>query len=174
MIFQMFYNLVDTQFSTMIMKLKTDNGGEYVNKDMTAFLEIKGIIHDVSPPYTYDSDDLPEPMNRTIITMVRSMTLDYANVIPQALWAKAYSTAVYIKNHLLHSAIKLKKLPYKIMFGDKPLIKHLCPFGAKCYVHGPEEKQIWISKLSPRGIKYYVVGYTESSKILRLYNPQKH
>jgi hypothetical protein len=27
--------------------------------------------------------------------------------------------------------------------------------------------------MSPRGIKWYVVGYMESSKILRLYNPQK-
>jgi hypothetical protein len=60
------------------------------------------------------------------------------------------------------------------MFGDKPSIKHLYPFGAKCYVHVPEEKQIGISKLSPRGIKYYVIGYTESSKILRLDDPQKY
>jgi hypothetical protein len=40
-------------------------------------------------------------------------------------------------------------------------------------VHVPEEKQIRISKLSPKGIKYYVVGYIESSKILRLYNSKK-
>jgi hypothetical protein len=59
------------------------------------------------------------------------------------------------------------------MFGDKPSIKHLYPFGAKCYVHVPEEKQIGTSKLSPRRIMCYVVGYTELSKILRLYNPRK-
>jgi hypothetical protein len=58
------------------------------------------------------------------------------------------------------------------MFGDKPLIKHLYLFGAKWYVHVPEEKQIGTSKLSPRGIKSYVVGYTESSKIMRLYDAQ--
>jgi hypothetical protein len=68
------------------------------------------------------------------------MTLDCTDVISQVLWAEACSTAIHIKNCLPHSAFKLKKSPYKIMFGDKPSIKHLYPFGAKCYVHVPEEK----------------------------------
>jgi hypothetical protein len=62
-------------------------------------------------------------MNRTIVTMVRSMTLDCADVIFQVLWADACSMAVHIKNRLPHSAFKLKKLLYEIMFGDKPSIK---------------------------------------------------
>jgi hypothetical protein len=97
------------------------------------------------------------------------MTLDCADMISQALWAEAYSTARHIKNLLLHSAFKLKKLPYKILYGDKPLIKHLHHFRAKCSVYVHEEKQIRISKLSPRGRNSYVIGYIESSKILQLY-----
>jgi hypothetical protein len=112
-------------------------------------------------------------MNHTIVTMVRSMTLDCADVIPQVLWAEACSTAIHIKNRLTHSTFKLKKLPYEIIFGDKPSIKHLYPFGVKCHVHVCEEKQIGTSKLTPKGIKCYVVGYTESYKFLRLYDPQK-
>jgi hypothetical protein len=80
------------------------------------------------------------------------MTLDCADMIPQVLWAKVYSMAVHIKNRLPHSAFRLKILPYEIMFSNKPLIKHLYPFGAKYNVHVPEEKQIGISKLSPKGI----------------------
>jgi hypothetical protein len=49
-VFQIFYNLVETRFSAKNKKLKTDNGGEYVNKEMTVFLEMKGIIHDLSLP----------------------------------------------------------------------------------------------------------------------------
>jgi hypothetical protein len=59
------------------------------------------------------------------------------------------------------------------MFGDKPWIKYLNPFGSKCYVHVPEEKQIRTSKLSFLGIKCLVIGYTESSKIVQLYDSQK-
>jgi hypothetical protein len=79
-------------------------------------------------------------MNCTIVTMDLSMTLDCADVILQGLWAKASSTAIHIKNRLLYSTFKLKTLPYEIMFGDKPLIKCLYPFGSKCYMHVSEEK----------------------------------
>jgi hypothetical protein len=102
------------------------------------------------------------------------MTLDCADVIPQAIWAEACSMAIYIKNRLPHSPFKFQKSPYKILYSDKPSIKYLYPFGAKYYVQVPEEKQIGTSKLSPSGMKYYVVGYTESSKIFRLYDPHKH
>jgi hypothetical protein len=36
-VFQTFYNLVETEFFAKIKNLKTDNGGEYVNKEMTVF-----------------------------------------------------------------------------------------------------------------------------------------
>jgi transposase InsO family protein len=109
-VFQTIYNLVETQFSA-IKKLKTDNGGEYVNNKMSVCLAIQGIIHDLSPPYAYESNGLPKRMNRTDVTMDQLMTLDYSDMIRQALWAKADSTAVHIKSRLPHSAFKLKKLP---------------------------------------------------------------
>jgi hypothetical protein len=123
---------VEKQFAAKIKKPKTDNGGEYVNKEMIAFLIIKSIIHDISPPYADKNNGLPKHMNRTIVTMVRLMTLDYTDMMPQALWVQAYSTAVHIKNCLLHSAFKVKKWLYEIIFGDKPSIKHLYLFRAKC------------------------------------------
>jgi hypothetical protein len=89
---------VETQFSTKIKKLKTNHGGEYLNKEMTAFLETKRIIYYLSPPYAYESNGLPERMNCTIVSMVRSMTFDSADVIPPALWAEACFMAIYIKN----------------------------------------------------------------------------
>jgi hypothetical protein len=119
---------VEIQFSAKIKKLKTNNGGEYVNKEMNAFSETKGITHDLSPPYAHDSDYLPEYMNHTIVMMVRSMTVDCADVIPQALWAKVCSTAIHIKNRLPHTALKLTKSLDEIMYGDKLSIQHLYPF----------------------------------------------
>jgi transposase InsO family protein len=58
--FQTFYNLVETQFSPKIKKLKTDHGGEYVNIEMTVFLKTKGLIHNLSPPYAYERNGLPD------------------------------------------------------------------------------------------------------------------
>jgi hypothetical protein len=103
---------VEIQFSVKIKKSKTDNGGEYVNKEMIAFLEIKGIIYDLSLPYVDESNGLCEGMNCTIVTIVRSMTLDCADVILSVLWAEACSMGVHIKNRQPHSAFKIKKLLY--------------------------------------------------------------
>jgi hypothetical protein len=125
------HNLLEIQFSAKIKKLNTDNGGEYLKKVMTAILKTKGIIHDLSLPYTHKSNSKPEGITQTIVTMVRSMMLDCANMISQALWAEAYSTPIFIKNCLLHSAFKPKKSTEEIMFSDKPSIKYLYPFGAK-------------------------------------------
>jgi hypothetical protein len=70
MVLQMFYNLVETELSTKIKKLKTDNGGEYVNNEMSTMIELKGIIDDLSPPYAFESNGPPEYMNHTIVTMI--------------------------------------------------------------------------------------------------------
>jgi hypothetical protein len=69
-VFQIFYNVVETQFSAKIKKLKTDNRGEYVNKEMIAFLETKNTIHNLSPPYTHNSNGLLECMNHTIVMII--------------------------------------------------------------------------------------------------------
>jgi hypothetical protein len=76
---------METQFSAKIKKLKRDNRGKYLNKEMTAVLKRKGIIHDLKLPYANESNGLPEHINHTIVTMVRWMILIYANVSLQVL-----------------------------------------------------------------------------------------
>jgi hypothetical protein len=105
-------------------------------------------------------------MNLTIITLFQSMTLDYADMHPQILWAETASTVISIKKYLSHSAYQLKIWPYTEIFGNKPSNKYWYSFGAKCYVHIAEENQIRISKLFFKRIKYYIIGYTASTKIL--------
>jgi hypothetical protein len=93
--------------------------------------------------------------------------------LPVGLWAEAVLPAIYLKNWLPHAGFKNKKSLYEQMFGEKPQLAHLYPFGTKCYVHIREEKRIGMSKLGPRGMKAYIVAYTESSKVLRLYDSEK-
>jgi hypothetical protein len=98
--------------------------------------------------------------------MVRTMTLDVNDELPVGSWAEAALSAIYLKNLLLHARFKNKKSLYEQMFGEKPQLAHLYPFGTKCYGHIAEEKRIGMSKLGPRGLMAYVVMYTESSKVL--------
>ena len=71
------------------------------------------------------------------------------------------ATAVYIKNRLPHSALPTQQTPYEALKGEKPSIKHLQPFGRKCYVHIPEEARPSGSKLLPRAIEGRFLGYDE-------------
>lgn len=51
-VFQNFKTMVEKQTGCKIKKLRSDNGKEYVNKRMEEYLQNKGIIHQLSAPYT--------------------------------------------------------------------------------------------------------------------------
>jgi transposase InsO family protein len=152
-----------------ILRFRTDNGGEYVNKELEGFFQSKGIIHELTPAYSHESNGVAERYNRTIVTMVRGMI----NELPLALWSEAINTAVYIKNRIPHKAVK-ESTPYEVIHGNKPSIRHLQPFGRKCFVHIPEEKRPSGSKLLPRAVEGKFIGYSTSNRIFRIYIPSQH
>jgi len=76
---------------------RTDNGGEYVTKDLKGFFTSKGIIHEFSPPYSPESNGVAESLNHTIGESLRAM-LESASTYDKKLWAEAVLTSVYIKN----------------------------------------------------------------------------
>ena len=80
------------------------------------------------------------------------------------LWAEAAATAVYIRNRLPHSRLPDQTTPYEALHGKKPSIKHLQPFGRRCFMHIPEETRPPGSKLLARSMEGRFVGYTKSNK----------
>ena len=152
-----------------ILRFRTDNGGEYVNKELEQFFTTEGITHELTPPYSHESNGVAERFNRTIITMARGML----SGLPLNLWSEATNTAVYLKNRMPHKAVK-DQTPYEVIHGTQPTIQHLQPFGRKCYVHIPEERRPSGSKLLPRAIEGKFIGYTSTPRIFRIYVPSKH
>jgi len=74
---------------------RTDNGGEYVTKNLKRFFESKGIIHQFTPPYSPESNWVAERLNQTIGEALRAM-LESAVTYDKKLWAEAVSTSIYI------------------------------------------------------------------------------
>jgi len=102
---------------------------------------------------------------------MRTMMIDISS---KFLWAEAAATAVYIKNQLPHSRLPDRITPYQALYGRKPSIKHLQPFGRRCYVHIPEEIRPSGSMLLARSIEGIFVGYTaKSNQIYRIWIPSK-
>ena len=128
-----------------------------------------GVIHDVTPPYSHESNGVAEQYNQTIITSTHSMLTG----LTSRLWVEAIATAVYLRNRLPNRSIG-NSTPYESLYNKKLLIQHLRPYGTKCFVHIPEESRKPGMKLQPRAIKGYLVGYTSSTKIYRIYIPSQH
>jgi hypothetical protein len=90
------------------------------------------------------------------------------------LWAEAIQTATYLKNRAPHSADKLHRTPYKLLYGVKPHVGHLHPFGSDCYVHIPVEARKPGTKLLDRAEKGIFVGYGRNDETLRVYVPARN
>src|SRR5690606_19654886 len=160
--FESFKELVENQTGKRIKILRTDNGTEYINRDMSSFLEKSGIRHETSVEYTPEQNGLAERMNRTILERARSMLIG-AN-LPKKYWGEAVSTGVYLINRSPASALP-KITPEEAWCGLKPDVSHLKVFGCKAMTHVPKQKRLkWDSKST----ECVFLGYCESSKAYRL------
>jgi transposase InsO family protein len=148
-----------------VATLRSDNGGEYFSNKFEEWLKENGIKHESSAPKTPEQNGVSERSNRTIVEPARSML--HAAGLPIELWAEASNTAVYIKNRVV-SRSREGKTPYELWKGIKPNFSHLRVFGADAYVHVPKDER---TKFDPKAIKCIHVGYCETQKAFRLWNP---
>ncbi|MHB8545134.1 MAG: DDE-type integrase/transposase/recombinase, partial [Leptospirales bacterium] len=164
-----FCEKVKTQTKHYPRAFRTDQGGEFDNKDLALYFEERGIKHQPSAAYSHESNGTAERYNLTLTNMVRPALED----VPPSLWAEAFNWACYLKNRLPHSALN-GKTPFEALYNTKPTISHLRPFYSKCFVHIPEEKRTAGSKLNPRALEGRLVGYTDSGHMFRIYIPSQH
>ncbi|GJR23543.1 retrovirus-related pol polyprotein from transposon TNT 1-94 [Tanacetum coccineum] len=97
--------------------IHTDNGTEFVNKDMTDYYERADIFHQKSIPRTPQQNDIVERRNRTLVEAARTMLI--FSKAPMFLWAEAVATACYTQNRsLIHT--RHNKTPYELVHDKKP------------------------------------------------------
>ena len=71
--FKKFKNEVKKQTGKSIKKLRSDRSGEYLSTEFQGFLRDRGIILQMTPPYTAQLNEVSKRRNRTLLDMVRSM-----------------------------------------------------------------------------------------------------
>ena len=165
----------EQQYKVDVDIFRSDGGGEFVNHTTKKFFKDKGIKHQLSPPYSPESNGLAERFNRTMGERVRAMLLPLAEILPEVykkLWSEAVATFVYLKNRQPHKALT-GMTPYELLRGSKPTIHHLQPFGRECYVHIPKAKRPAGAKLSPRAQRGIFVGYTDTIQHYRVFIPEE-
>jgi len=154
--------MLERQSGYQVANVRTDNGTEYVNKELAHYFAEKGITHQTTVPYTPEQNGAAERLNRTLLEKVRAM-LDDSN-LPMELWAEAAVTANYVRNRSPVSGAT--KTPWELFYGDTPDVSNLITFGASAHVHIPKELRSKLDSHSERG---YMVGYEPGNKGYRIY-----
>jgi hypothetical protein len=79
-----------------------------------------------------------------------------ASNLPENFYADSQLTAAYLYNRTVHSGDNIT--PFEHIFGEKPDLNHLRPFGCVAYAHVPIELR---SKLAPAAVRCRLLGYLD-------------
>ncbi|GJU85298.1 ribonuclease H-like domain-containing protein [Tanacetum coccineum] len=163
-ILQNFIRQIENQLSHRVKIIRSDNDTEFKNRDMLKFCGNKGIKQEYSNARTPQQIGLAERMNRTLIEAARTMLAD--SLLPTTFWAEAVSTACYIFNRVRVTKPQ-NKTPYELLFGHKPIISYIRPFG--CHVTILDTLSV-LGKFDGKSDEGFLVGYSLNSKAYRVYN----
>ncbi|GJR77703.1 ribonuclease H-like domain-containing protein [Tanacetum coccineum] len=163
-ILQTFIRQIENQLSHRVKIIRSDNGTEFKNRDMLEFCGNKGIKQEYSNARTPQQNGVAERMNRTLIEAARTMLAD--SLLPTTFWAEAVSTACYIFNRVRVTKPQ-NKTPYELLFGHKPIISYIRPFG--CHVTILDTLSV-LGKFDGKSNEGFLVGYSLNSKAYRVYN----
>ncbi|CAM8934624.1 unnamed protein product [Rhodiola kirilowii] len=157
--FAMYKLEVENQLDKKIKRLRSDRGGEYV-EPFGALCAQTGIIHEVTPPYSPQSNGIAERKNRTIKEMMNAMLL--SSGLPQEMWGEAVLSANYLLNRIPRK--KKDKSPYELFIGRTPSYAHLRVWGCLAKVMAPGPKRM---KIGPKKIDCVFIGYALNSTAYR-------
>ena len=167
--FKTFHTMVQTQFSTKIRILHSDNGGEYVNNDFTHYLTNHRILHETTCPHTPQHNWVAERKNCHLLETTR-LVLIGADV-PFFSWDVALQTATYLINRMSSKVLNfLTPLQGRATFVPLPSVLVLPPrvFGCVAFVH--LHKNQW-TKLDSCALRCVFMVYGLHQKGYRCYHP---
>lgn len=168
-IFETFHAMVCTQYGATIKVLRSDNGGEYVNKHLKTYFNHHGLIHETSCPQTPQQNGVAERKNRHILETARALLL--GAYMPQRFWTDAVSTAVHLLNRMPSKVLSFQT-PLQSLSTHVPLpnVLMLPPrvFGCVAYVYLHKNQR---SKLDPCARRCLFLGYGIHQKGYRCYDP---
>lgn len=163
--------------------LKTDNGGEFVNRAYKQFCTEKGIFHDTSAPYTPETQGLVERVNSTFFNKLAKLFADQFSRVPKCWWPVCLEGIARNYNLTIHSSTGLSPSSAKhngeeqfddlltigdpvVFFDNKPRPKTLEPKGRSglflCQTSPScssilvkEENRFKLVKIHPQRVKAY-------------------
>lgn len=162
-----YVRLVENKFGRKPRIIRSDRGGEFVNKELKRFYSDEGIEMQLTAGYAPEQNGVAERRNRYLQEMAMCMLLDAG--LEKQYWGEAIAAAAYIQNRLPSRTVG--KTPFELWSGQKPDVSHLKVFGCQAFVHVPDAKR---GKMESKAEKLIFVGYDSGSKAYRFLNKQKN
>lgn len=78
----------ENQLEKKIKILRSDRGSEYTSNEINQYCQDNRIFHQVTAPYSPQSNGVAERKNRTLLDMINSMIL--SSGVSQNLWGKHF------------------------------------------------------------------------------------
>ncbi|CAI7862159.1 unnamed protein product [Closterium sp. NIES-53] len=101
-----------------VLMLRSDQGGEFLGRQFTDFTDGKGVIHDLTSPYTPQQNGTAEREMRTVVESVRTMLLHMG--VQHHWWHLDLRQAVWVRNCLERSTLPPGTTPHQLLTGKKP------------------------------------------------------
>lgn len=95
---------VEAKWDLKALKLRCDNGGEYISEDLKDWSKNKGMVIEYSVPFSPQLNGKSERMNRTLLEKTRAILFD--SKIKKEMWGEAVRTAAYLMNKSLSVSSK--------------------------------------------------------------------
>ena len=127
---------VENQLDKKIKRIRYDRGGKYISLK-NDYCENEEIIHEVTPPFSPESNGVAERKNKTLKEMMNSLLVSAS--APNNLWGEAILFICHLQNRIPYK--KTGKTPYELWKGHAPNLKYLKVWGCLSKVMLPDLKK---------------------------------
>ncbi|KFM74814.1 Copia protein, partial [Stegodyphus mimosarum] len=163
--FKNYHRQMERLTNRKLISIRTDNGGEFCNKQFERYLAENGISVERTNAYTPEENGVCERFNRTALDAVKAMLND--SKMGKEWWAEALGCFVHTWNRVCH---KSNRTPYEMFLNRKPSVVYFKVFGCKAYVGVPKQIR---NKLQMRCREGIMVGYAKETRGYRIWLPEE-
>lgn len=160
----------ERQLGHQILNLRLDNAPELIDGAFKLHAKSVGLSYEKTVPDASQQNGVAERANWTLCSMARAMLID--SEMPDRFWPFAIQAAVHIKNRVPHSSLESHKTPFEYLYGRKPDVSHIRPFGSHVVFRDVNSDKL--NKITPRGIPGRFIGYARDSKGYLIWVPHTH
>ena len=159
--------VAEGQSQTKMLKLRTDNGGEFTSNAFKSSMALLGVQLQTTPPHSPESNGVAERWNRTV--QDRTRTVMSASSLLGYMWAEVLHAVNMLRN--MSPVTNLVCTPWEMWTGQKPNLSKLRVPVCKAFCQIPKSAKE--GKFAPVSFMGVLVSYTSHSPAYRVWHTEK-